>query len=105
MHLRVLVVEDDFASLKLIGDILASADIQVLGLSDGWEAAALIEKDRFDGVFLDLTMPGVDGLELIKRIRRSPANPTTPIIVITARTDRQAMKEVFASGAQFYLPK
>src|SRR5258707_90951 len=105
MPLRVLVVEDDQMSLELIGQILASEEIEVLGLRDAWEAAALVEKEKFDGIFLDLTMPGIDGLELARRIRGSLHNGTTPIVVVTGRTERETMKDAFSAGAHFFLAK
>jgi two-component system chemotaxis response regulator CheY len=105
MELRVLVVEDDQLCLELIGQIVAAADIDVLGLRDAWEAAAIIEKEKFDGIFLDLTMPGLDGLELARRIRASAHNRTTPIVVVSGRTERATMKEAFAAGAHFFLSK
>lgn len=105
MNLRVLVVEDDQLSLELIGQIVASADIDVLGVRDPWEAAARIEQEKFDGIFLDLMMPGLDGLELARRIRVSLHNRTTPIVVVTGRNDRTIMKEAFSAGAHFFLSK
>jgi CheY-like chemotaxis protein len=105
MRLRVLVVEDDEPSLKLICTIIAAAGIEARGESDSLRAAALVEIEKFDGIFLDLTMPGLDGLELARRIRKSATNSTTPIAVISGRTERHAEKNAFAAGAHFFLSK
>jgi CheY-like chemotaxis protein len=104
-RLKILVVDDDQLTLEMIGSVLATEGVEVLGLRDSREAGSLIEKQTFDGIFLDLTMPGMDGLELAKRIRGSLYNATTPIIVITGRSDSAAMKDAFAAGAHFFLSK
>jgi len=106
MRLKVLVVDDDQMTLELLGMMLAAENVDVLGLRDAREASALIEKERFDGIFLDLTMPGLNGLQLAGRIRGSLHNATTPIVVITGRGDSAAaMKEAFSVGAHFFLAK
>jgi DNA-binding response OmpR family regulator len=105
-RLKVLVVDDDQLTLEMLGMMLAAEDVEVLGLRDPREASALIEKERFDGIFLDLTMPGLNGVELAGRIRASHHNSTTPIVVITGRGDSgAAMKEAFSAGAHFFLAK
>jgi DNA-binding response OmpR family regulator len=105
MKLKVLVVEDDQLSLELIGEVLASVNMEVLGFRSAWDAIAPIDREKFDGVFLDLRLPGLDGLELARRIRRSIRNATTPIVVISGRSDRETVAAAFAAGAQFFLPK
>ncbi len=103
--LKVLVVDDDQLTLEMIGTVLTSEGVEVLGLRDPREAGALIDKQAFDGIFLDLTMPGLNGLELARRIRGSLYNATTPIVVISGRVDLDAMKEAFSAGAHFFLSK
>jgi CheY-like chemotaxis protein len=104
-RLKVLVVDDDQLTLEMIGTVLTSEHVDVIGLRDPREASALIEKQVFDGIFVDLTMPGLNGLELARRIRGSLHNATTPIVVITGRADVGAMKEAFSAGAHFFLSK
>jgi len=104
-RLRILVVDDNQLMLETLGRMLTSQDHDVIGLRDPWEASALVEEEKFDGIFLDLTMPRVDGLALTRRIRGSLRNATTPIVIITGRADSAAMKEAFAAGAQFFLAK
>jgi CheY-like chemotaxis protein len=105
MKMKVLVVEDDFASLELLCEALSATGVEVQGTRSSVQAVAMIEDQKFDGIFLDLTMPGLDGLELSRRIRKSEGNSTTPIIVVSGRSEKDTMKEAFASGAQFYLAK
>jgi CheY-like chemotaxis protein len=103
--LRLLVVEDDSASLDLMEDVFLSLKADVHGVSESGKAAELVNKERFDGIFLDLEMPSMNGFDLARWIRNSSWNRSTPIIILTGRDDRQTMKQVFASGATFYLQK
>jgi len=105
MPLKVLVVEDDPPSLELMSEVLASAEVEVLPVNDSEYAAALVQKERFDGIFLDLQMPKMHGLELASRIRQSSWNKATPIIVVTGREDRKTMQQAFDVGATFFLQK
>jgi CheY-like chemotaxis protein len=103
--LRLLVVEDDVASLELMEEVFASLRANVYGVSESGKAAELVNRERFDGIFLDLEMPTMSGFDLARWIRNSTWNRSTPIIIVTGRDDRQTMKDVFASGATFYLQK
>lgn len=105
MLLKILIVEDDAATLELMCEVLASVDAEVRPIADSEEAAALVAKERFDGIFLDLQMPLMDGFELAARIRESSWNKSTPIIVVTGREDRATMQESFKAGATFFLQK
>jgi CheY-like chemotaxis protein len=105
MQLKILVVEDDAASLELMSEVFASPEVQVRALDDSEEAAALIEAERFDGIFLDLQIPKIPGVELTRRIRHSAWNKSTPIVVVTGSADRKAMKHAFEAGATFFLQK
>jgi DNA-binding response OmpR family regulator len=103
--LKLLVVEDDVAQLELMTEIFASLEAEVHPVSDSLKAAALVNQERFDGIFLDLEMPGLHGLDLIRRIRKSSWNQSTPIIIVTGRDERDTMHEAFKIGATFYLQK
>jgi uncharacterized protein (TIGR02266 family) len=103
--LKLLVVEDDLASLELMAEVFRSLEADVRPVSDSREAAGLIDKEKFDGIFLDLEMPNLHGFELTKRIRKSSWNRTTPIIIVTGREERQTLQDAFAIGATFFLQK
>ncbi len=103
--LKLLVVEDDIASLELMTEVFASFETEVRPVSDSREAASLIEKEKFDGIFLDLEMPNLHGFELAKLVRGSSWNKATPIVIVTGRDERQTMQDAFALGATFFLQK
>src|SRR5260370_3958849 len=103
--LKLLIVEDDIASLELVDEVFTSLKAEVRPVSDSREAAGLVDKEKFDGIFLDLEMPNMHGFELARRIRQSSWNKTTPIVIVTGRDERQTMQEAFAVGATFFLQK
>jgi two-component system chemotaxis response regulator CheY len=105
MSLKVLVVEDHAPSLELITKVLSSADAQVRPMSDIEDASALVEKERFGGIFVDLQMPKVHGFEFVKRIRKSSCNKSTAIIVITGDREHRTIQSLFNQGATFFLEK
>lgn len=105
MSIRVLVVEDDLPTLELMREVLKSFDIEVLPLDDSEEAFRAVNREKFDGIFLDLLMPTLNGFRLAEAIRGSTWNKTTPVVIVTSSPERNAMQEAFRAGANFYLQK
>src|SRR3981081_287486 len=103
--LRLLVVEDDLASLELMVEVFMSLKAEVHPVSNSEKAVDMINQEKFDGIFLDLEMPKLNGFDLARLIRKSSWNKSTPIIIVTGRDERQTMQEVFAIGATFFLQK
>ena len=64
-----------------------------------------MNQEKFDGIFLDLEMPNLNGFDLARLIRKSSWNKSTPIIIVTGRDERQTMQEAFSIGATFFLQK
>lgn len=105
MAIRILLVEDDPDTLELMATVLRSFDVEVLPVADSEEALAIINREKFDGIFLDLVMPKLDGFRLAQAARRSGWNPTTPIVIVTGSSDRRVMQEAFHAGGNFFLQK
>ncbi len=103
--LKLLVVEDDIPSLELMTEVFISLKAEVLPISESEKAVALVNQGKFDGIFLDLEMPNLNGFDLARLVRKSSWNKSTPIIIVTGRDDRQAMQDAFAMGATFFLQK
>jgi CheY-like chemotaxis protein len=102
---KILVVDDEPVMLDLLNEGLIQAKCAPRCVESGQEALDLINKEKFDGIFLDWMMPGMDGLELVKNILRSDSNSACPIVMVTAKSDREAMKECFKAGVSFFLQK
>src|ERR1700691_3022720 len=103
--LKLLVVEDNIPSLELMTEVFISLKAEVRPINDSQKAAAIVNQEKFDGIFLDLEMPNLNGFELARLVRKSSWNKSTPIIIVTGRDDRQTMREAFAIGATFFLQK
>lgn len=103
--LKLLVVEDNLASLELMTEVFTSLKAEVRALSNSEEAVGVINQEKFDGIFLDLEMPSLNGFDLARLVRKSSWNKFTPIIIVTGRDERQTMQEAFAIGATFFLQK
>src|SRR5260370_12209969 len=97
--LKLLVVEDNIASLEFMTEVFTSLKAEVRALSDSRKAVKLVNQERFDGIFLDLEMPNLSGFDLARLIRKSSWNKSTPIVIVTGREERQTMQEAFTIGA------
>ncbi len=103
--MKLLVVEDNLASLELMNEVFSSLKADVRPISDSEKAAIAVNQERFDGIFLDLELPKLNGFDLARLIRKSSWNKSTPIVIVTGRDDRQTMQDSFALGATFFLQK
>jgi two-component system response regulator TctD len=101
--MKLLLVEDDFDFSNALSHYLAAKGWDVLCCCDGKEALALGRKHSFDAILLDLGLPGLDGLEVLQRLRSD--NTATPILVITARGQVTEKVLGLQTGADDYLPK
>jgi CheY-like chemotaxis protein len=105
MRLKVLVVEDDIPTLELMREVLTPLGLEVRLANDSQHASTLINQEKFDGIFLDLMMPKVDGFELARQIRQSSLNKRTPIVIVSGREDRGTVQQAFTAGGTFFLYK
>ena len=103
--LKLLVVEDDLASLELMAEVFMSLKAEVRAVSDSEKAVGMVNQEKFDGIFLDLEMPNLNGFDLARLIRKSSWNKSTPIIIVTGRDERDTMQQAFSLGATFFLQK
>lgn len=99
---RVLLADDEPGIRKVVRDALEKAGHEVETAADGEEACRLLEEGKFDLVVTDLTMPKVDGLELVRRIRRESA---VPILVLTVRKEEREKVRLLDAGADDYVTK
>lgn len=100
---RVLVVDDDLAIRKLLSKVLQTSGFEPVLAKNGEEALELVSKDTFQLILLDVTMPGLDGFQVIQRIRRK--NITTPIMVVSGRSEDFDALYGLEIGADDYIIK
>src|SRR5918911_1427996 len=101
----ILVVDDHATNRQLAIERLGERGFVVAEAADGAEALREIEARRFDLVLLDVMMPGLDGLAVLRRIRELYALAELPVIMATARGDRADVVEALRSGANDYVVK
>lgn len=101
--IRVLVVDDEEPFRRLLKKELTRKGFSVEVASDGESGLNLVSKDSFDVVLLDIVMPGVDGLSVMKKMMQDPASPS--IIVLTGRATVETAVEAMKNGAYDYLTK
>ena len=103
--MTILVVEDDPDSAYALGRLLAGLGHEVVAAADGVEAWSLLRRRRVDLVLSDWMMPGMDGLELCRRIRGLAGRPYTYVVMVTARGGGDDRLEALAAGADDFLAK
>jgi DNA-binding response OmpR family regulator len=101
--MKLLLVEDDFDLLGVLSRSLVSRGFDVLCCADGMEAMLAARKKPFDVIVLDLTLPGLDGLEVLQRLRGG--GNRTPVLVLTARGAVGERITGLNAGADDYLAK
>ena len=72
---------------------------------DGEQALAKVQQARYDLILMDLLMPGIDGLEVTRRIRQLPGYTTTPIVAMTANAFAEDRQRCLAAGMNDFIPK
>src|SRR5215467_8930020 len=99
--LKLLVIDDEPGCLLQMTELLGQLSAQVYEAAESQQAVSLIEAENFDGIFLDLTMPGLSGYELAKRVRESTRNRVTPIVIVTGLNEPDSMSKSFSIGATY----
>lgn len=102
MTVRALIVDDDRRLFELLSDYLGQNDVIATWAKDGQTALTVLGQGAFDAVLLDVMMPGMDGLQTLKEIRRVS---TIPILMLTAKGDETDRVVGLELGADDYLPK
>jgi two-component system OmpR family response regulator len=96
------MIEDDYELAQILTEYLNKFDISVVSAEEPYIGLSLLTQDKFDLIILDLTLPGIDGLEVIPKIRK---NSSIPIIVSSARDDITDKVIALERGADDYMPK
>jgi len=101
--IKILVLDDELGVCRQLTDFLAYRGYRVFGVTSGDEALGVLESERPQILLLDIKMPGVNGLDVLRRAKA--LDPDTRVIMITALEDRQKREEALNLGADRYLVK
>ena len=104
-RMHALLVEDNIVSQEFAAETLRRLGHEVTIAADGAKALALLEAHRYDIVFMDVQLPGIDGVEVTRRFRARERGSRTPIHAITAHTQREERDRCLAAGMDGVLTK
>lgn len=102
---KILVVDDDVDTLRLIGLMLQRQGYQIVAANNGHQALSMAQSEKPDIILLDVMMPDMDGYEVTRRLRADPETETIPIIMFTAKSQVDDKVTGFEVGADDYLTK
>jgi two-component system, cell cycle response regulator DivK len=101
----ILVVEDNERNLKLLRDVLEYAGYDVRAARTAEDGIALAVKEPPDLVLMDLQLPGIDGMEALRRLRENPRTADIPVVAVTAQAMKQDRERVLDAGFDGYVEK
>ena len=105
MREKILIIEDNPRNMRLIEMTLRAKNYTLLKATNGEEALDMATRERPDLILMDIRLPGMDGLEVTKKLRETPAFSHTPIIGLTAYAMKGDREKVIESGCNAYLSK
>jgi CheY-like chemotaxis protein len=103
---RVLIVDDEESMRLFLARVLGQAlklEVTLAGTSE--QALRLAANYAYDAILLDLLMPGIGGLEVLKEIRLNSANRVTPVIIVSVVAEQSMRERCMAAGANAYIVK
>jgi DNA-binding response OmpR family regulator len=107
--MRILVAEDDAVTRKLLESTLSRLRLDVVAVADGnaaWNALETLKgKDAPELALLDWMMPGLEGIQILRRLRTTPGFELLYVILLTSRTDKEDVAYGLAAGANDYIAK
>ena len=105
MSAKILVVDDDEMTRHFLSHILAQQGFLLESASDGEQALVLLKEKAFDIILLDIEMPGMNGLETLKRIRKNYLKKDLPVLMVTSNDQSTEIIQAFDMGANDYVVK
>ena len=102
---KILVVDDEINILKTLADLLGSNGYEVVTAMDGKAGIEMARKAKPDLVLLDIMMPKVSGIELLKKVKNETKQAHIPIIVLSAKSNIETIEEAMKNYADKYMTK
>jgi two-component system cell cycle response regulator DivK len=101
----ILIVEDNDKNRKLVRDVLAHEGYRLLETDNGEEAVRLAQAERPALVLMDIQLPGIDGIEALRRLRADTGTRAIPVVAVTASAMTQDRTTILAAGFDGYQSK
>ena len=105
MMKKILFIEDESALQKTFRDMLTQEGYEMISASDGETGLRLAREKKPDLILLDLVLPRMHGLEVLKKLKESPVTREIPIIILTNLEDMESVEKALSLGAGTYLVK
>ena len=105
MRARLLVVDDEELNREIIREYLQEEDCDLFEAGSGEQALEMLESGDYDAVLLDRMMPGIDGIEVLQRMKQNPRLAELPVVFQTAAAAADQLAEGLRLGAYYYLTK
>lgn len=102
---KILVVEDDKSLRTLLTDVLKKEDFEVFSAEDGIQGIKIAKEKNPDLILLDLEMPGIGGLTVLKKLRDDDKTKDTSVIILTNNADTESISEAVGREVLTYLIK
>lgn len=103
----IFAIDDDPVNLDILGEFLSCADYRLMTAQSGEAGLAVLaaQPQAVDVVLLDRMMPGMDGMEVLRRIKQDPLLQTLPVVMLTAAGEPEQVAEGISAGCFYYLTK
>ena len=102
---HILVVDDEPDTRDVLGRLLSRHGYTIEYAANGWEALLEIDRRGFDLILLDIMMPGLDGAKFLEILRGYAARSTTPVVIVTALDQPEAMARIGGNSTQGIVEK
>ncbi len=102
---KIMIVEDNELNLKLFKDLLDAHEYETVQTGDGRQARPLAEKEKPDLIIMDIQLPYISGLDIIKDFKADKVLREIPIVAVTAFAMREDAERILAAGCEDYLAK
>ena len=102
---KILIADDDIVVRDLIRSLLERVKYAVVEAENGEQAIEMATSDQPDLILLDIVMPGIGGIEALRRLKAEPATADIPVVVLSAQHETALVKECVELGATDYLGK
>jgi two-component system cell cycle response regulator/two-component system cell cycle response regulator DivK len=102
---KVLLVEDNEVNRRLAGFLLRSHGYEVREATSAAAAFEMVEKERPDLIVMDIQLPGMDGLEITRKLKEQPATADIPVVAVTSFAMKGDREKAFAAGCAGYVTK